>query len=125
KTFLGKVTHRLSAVSKVSFDIYPGETLALVGESGSGKSTIGRTIQQLQRAQSGTIRFRGKSFADMTPAELFRLRQEVQYIFQDPYASLDPRKTVGFSIAEPIHTHKLITDRNAVRKRVHELLERV
>jgi oligopeptide/dipeptide ABC transporter, ATP-binding protein, C-terminal domain len=125
KTFLGKVTHRLSAVSKVSFDIYPGETLALVGESGSGKSTIGRTIQQLQRAQSGTISFRGKSFADMTPAELFRLRQEVQYIFQDPYASLDPRKTVGFSIAEPIHTHKLITDRNAVRKRVHELLERV
>jgi len=125
KTFLGKVTHRLSAVSKVSFDVYPGETLALVGESGSGKSTIGRTIQQLQKAQSGTIRFRGKRFADMTAAELFKMRQEVQYIFQDPFASLDPRKTVGFSIAEPINTHRLLTGGKEVTKRVHELLERV
>lgn len=125
KNFFGKVTHRLSAVSKVSFDVYPGETLALVGESGSGKSTIGRTIQQLQRAQSGVIRVRGKSFADMSSAELFKMRQEVQYIFQDPFASLDPRKTVGFSIAEPIHTHGLISDRKQVTKRVHELLERV
>lgn len=125
KNFFGKVTHRLSAVSKVSFDVYPGETLALVGESGSGKSTIGRTIQQLQRAQSGVIRVRGKSFADMSSAELFKMRQEVQYIFQDPFASLDPRKTVGFSIAEPIHTHGLIGDRKQVTKRVHELLERV
>ena len=125
KNIFGKATHRLSAVSKVGFDIYPGETLALVGESGSGKSTIGRTIQQLQTAMSGEIAFKGKSYSSMSAAERFRMRQEVQYIFQDPFASLDPRKTVGFSIAEPINTHGLITDRKAVGRRVDELLERV
>lgn len=121
---LGRVTHRLNAVSKVSFDIYPGETLALVGESGSGKSTIGRTIQQLQKSRSGDIAFNGKSFASMSAAERFRLRKDVQYIFQDPFASLDPRKTVGFSIAEPINTHGVLSGK-AVRRRVDELLERV
>ncbi len=125
KSLFGKVTHRLSAVSKVAFDIYPGETLALVGESGSGKSTIGRTIQQLQTAMTGDIAFNGKPFSSMSKAERFRLRQNVQYIFQDPFASLDPRKTVGFSIAEPINTHSLILGTKAVRRRVDELLERV
>ena len=125
KTVFGRVTHRLSAVSKAGFDIYPGETLALVGESGSGKSTIGRTIQQLQTAQSGHISFNGRSYSDMSAAERFRLRQDVQYIFQDPFASLDPRKTVGFSIAEPINTHSLLSGGKAVRRRVDELLERV
>ena len=125
KSLFGKVTHRLSAVSKVGFDIYPGETLALVGESGSGKSTIGRTIQQLQTAMTGDIAFNGKQFSSMSKAERFRLRQDVQYIFQDPFASLDPRKTVGFSIAEPINTHGLILGTKAVRRRVDELLERV
>jgi glutathione transport system ATP-binding protein len=125
KSLFGKVTHRLSAVSKVGFDIYPGETLALVGESGSGKSTIGRTIQQLQTTMTGDIAFNGKPFSSMTAAERFRLRQDVQYIFQDPFASLDPRKTVGFSIAEPINTHGLIAGSKAVRRRVDELLERV
>ena len=125
KTLLGRATHRLSAISKVGFDIYPGETLALVGESGSGKSTIGRTIQQLQAAMAGEISFEGKSYSSMSAAERFRMRQQVQYIFQDPFASLDPRKTVGFSIAEPINTHSLIADRKALRRRVDELLERV
>jgi glutathione transport system ATP-binding protein len=125
KNLFGKATHRLSAVQKVSFDIHPGETLALVGESGSGKSTIGRTIQQLQSAISGEISFNGKSYASMSSAERYRMRQEVQYIFQDPFASLDPRKTVGFSIAEPINTHGLIQGQKEVRSRVDELLERV
>lgn len=125
KNIFGKATHRLSAVSKVGFDIYPGETLALVGESGSGKSTIGRTIQQLQKSLSGDISFNGKNFAQMSAAERFRLRQDVQYIFQDPFASLDPRKTVGFSIAEPIKTHGLIDGSKAIQRRVDELLERV
>ncbi len=125
KNIFGKVTHRCSAVQKVAFDIHPGETLALVGESGSGKSTIGRTIQQLQKARSGEITFNGKSFAAMSQLERFRLRRDVQYIFQDPFASLDPRKTVGFSIAEPINTHGIITGSKAVRRRVDELLERV
>ncbi|WP_368516544.1 dipeptide ABC transporter ATP-binding protein [Rhizobium sp.] len=125
KNIFGKVTHRCSAVQKVAFDIHPGETLALVGESGSGKSTIGRTIQQLQKARSGEITFNGKSFAAMSQLERFRLRRDVQYIFQDPFASLDPRKTVGFSIAEPINTHGIISGSKEVRRRVDELLERV
>ncbi|MGE7368638.1 ABC transporter ATP-binding protein [Neorhizobium sp. NPDC001467] len=125
KTLFGKTTHRLSAVQNVSFDIHPGETLALVGESGSGKSTIGRTIQQLQSSMGGEIAFNGRTYSSMSAAERFRMRQEVQYIFQDPFASLDPRKTVGFSIAEPINTHGLINDSKAVKRRVDELLERV
>ncbi|MFT0549024.1 dipeptide ABC transporter ATP-binding protein [Allopusillimonas ginsengisoli] len=125
KNMFGRVTHVCNAVSQVSFDIYPGETLALVGESGSGKSTIGRTIQQLQDPLSGNIRFNGKAFSDMNAAERFRMRQEVQYIFQDPFASLDPRKTMRFSIAEPIRTHGLILDEAAITRRVDELLERV
>ena len=125
KNIFGKATHRCSAVQQVSFDIHPGETLALVGESGSGKSTIGRTIQQLQSSMGGEIAFNGRSYSSMSAAERFRMRQEVQYIFQDPFASLDPRKTVGFSIAEPINTHGLINDSKAVKRRVDELLERV
>ncbi|MFK4770788.1 ABC transporter ATP-binding protein [Rhizobium sp. ZW T2_16] len=125
KNLFGKATHRCSAVQKVSFDIHPGETLALVGESGSGKSTIGRTIQQLQSSMGGEIAFNGRTYSSMSAAERFRMRQEVQYIFQDPFASLDPRKTVGFSIAEPINTHGLINDSKAVKRRVDELLERV
>ncbi|WP_104203447.1 ABC transporter ATP-binding protein [Billgrantia saliphila] len=125
KGFFGGVSHRVHAVENVSLEIYPGETLALVGESGSGKSTIGRTIQLLQESTSGDILFSGKPVAQMSRIEKMRLRQEVQYIFQDPFASLDPRKSVGFSIAEPIHTHGLLRGRRNVQRRVSELLERV
>ena len=125
KNMLGKVTHVCNAVSKVAFDIYPGETLALVGESGSGKSTIGRTIQQLQSPLSGDIRFNGKAYSQMSSSERYKMRREVQYIFQDPFASLDPRKTVGFSIAEPIRTHGLLDNNKEINARVVELLERV
>jgi len=125
KSFFGRVTHRVHAVEEVSFEIYPGETLALVGESGSGKSTIGRTLQQLVEPTSGTVRFDGRDMAAMSHAERRRLRQDIQYIFQDPFASLDPRHTVGYSIAEPIVVHGLIKDRKAIERRVHELLEQV
>ena len=101
KTFFGRVTHRVHAVEEVTFDIYPGETLALVGESGSGKSTIGRTLQQLIEPTAGTVRFDGRDMGSMNSGERRRLKQEIQYIFQDPFASLDPRHTIGFSIAEP------------------------
>jgi glutathione transport system ATP-binding protein len=122
-TLLGRVTHRVHAVEEVSFEIYPGETLALVGESGSGKSTIGKTLQQLVEATSGSVRFAGQDVSALDREGRQRLRQEIQYIFQDPYASLDPRKTVGFSIAEPILTHRLLTGMQAVQRRVAELLE--
>jgi glutathione transport system ATP-binding protein len=125
KTFFGRVTHRVHAVEEVSFDLYPGETLALVGESGSGKSTIGRTLQQLVEPSGGTVRFDGRDMAAMSQAERRRLRQEIQYIFQDPFASLDPRHSVGYSIAEPIIVHGLIKDSKARERRVHELLEQV
>jgi len=125
KTFFGRVTHRVHAVEEVSFDIYPGETLALVGESGSGKSTIGRTLQQLVEPTGGTVRFDGRDMGAMNAGERRRLRQQIQYIFQDPFASLDPRHTVGYSIAEPIVVHGLIKDRKGIERRVQELLEQV
>jgi len=121
----GRVTHRVHAVEQVSFDVYPGETLALVGESGSGKSTIGKTLQQLVAPTSGAVRYNGQDIFSMDSAGRQRLRQEIQYIFQDPYASLDPRKTVAFSIAEPIRTHGLLTGEDAIARRVGELLEQV
>jgi len=123
--FLGRVTHRVHAVEEVSFDVYPGETLALVGESGSGKSTIGKTLQQLVAPTSGAVRYNGEDIFSMDSAGRQRLRQEIQYIFQDPYASLDPRKTVAFSIAEPIRTHGLLTSEDAIARRIGELLEQV
>jgi glutathione transport system ATP-binding protein len=123
--FFGRVTHRVHAVEQVSFDVYPGETLALVGESGSGKSTIGKTLQQLVAPTSGAVRYNGQDIFSMDSAGRQRLRQEIQYIFQDPYASLDPRKTVAFSIAEPIRTHGLLSGEDAIARRVGELLEQV
>ncbi len=124
-TFFGRVTHRVHAVEQVSFDLFPGETLALVGESGSGKTTIGKTLQQLVTPTGGQVRYEGKDIFAMDSAGRQRLRAEFQYIFQDPYASLDPRKTVAFSVAEPIVTHGLMTDPKAIERRVAELLEQV
>ena len=125
RTIFGRTTHRVHAVEQVSFDLYSGETLALVGESGSGKSTIGRTIQQLLKPTSGEISFEGVRTSQMNAPDLSTLRQKVQYIFQDPYASLDPRKTIAFSIAEPIRTHRLLSDETAIKRRIDELLEQV
>ena len=122
RNWLGRATHRVHAVESVSLEIYPGETLALVGESGSGKSTIGKTLQQLVEPTSGTIRFDGQDIDMLDAAGRRKLRQDIQYIFQDPYASLDPRKRVGFSIAEPIRTHDLLTDDNEIERRVAQLL---
>jgi glutathione transport system ATP-binding protein len=122
---LGRATHRVHAVESVSLDIYPGETLALVGESGSGKSTIGKTLMGLVEASSGTIRFGGQDIRHNNAVQQRQLRQDIQYIFQDPFASLDPRKRVGYSIAEPIRTHRLLADDAAIQARVAELLASV
>ena len=121
----GRVTHRVHAVEQVSLKIYPGETLALVGESGSGKSTIGKTLQQLVPASGGTVLFNGQDVQSLDAAGRQRIKQEIQYIFQDPFAALDPRKTIGFSIAEPIHTHRLLSSDAAIQKRLAELLHDV
>ncbi|MHA3904354.1 dipeptide ABC transporter ATP-binding protein [Castellaniella sp. WN] len=110
---LGRVTHRIHAVEKVSFDLYAGETLALVGESGCGKSTTGRSLLRLVESQAGEIEFDGRSIGALKGAELQALRRSIQFIFQDPFASLDPRLTVGYSIMEPLLIHRLAGPREA------------
>lgn len=102
-----RVTHRVHAAEKISFSIRVGETLALVGESGSGKSTVGKTIQQLVEPVSGQVHFRGHDIFTLPKAQRKQFRREIQYVFQDPYGSLNPRKTVGASILEPALTHGL------------------
>jgi peptide/nickel transport system ATP-binding protein len=115
----------LHAVDGVSLSIQAGETLALVGESGCGKSTIARMIVGLYAPTRGTIRFDGRDTRAMHNAAGRSLRRRMQMIFQDPYASLNPRWTVGNIVAEPIFAHKLIAGRDAVRARVGHLLEQV
>jgi len=121
---LGRLAGRIHAVEHVSLAIQPGETLGLVGESGCGKSSMGRSIIRLEQPQAGRIRFEGADVTTLDRRTEPALRRGVQYIFQDPFASLDPRLTVGFSVAEPIHTNRLLQGR-AVEVRVAELLEQV
>ena len=113
------------AVDDVSFSIYEGETLGLVGESGCGKSTLGNAILQLDKATSGTILYKGMAINEMRGAALRSLRKEIQIIFQDPFASLNPRLTVGQAIIEPMEVHKLYDSTSMRKQRVLELLERV
>ena len=115
----------LRAVEDVSLDIAAGETLGLVGESGCGKSTLGRTLLRLLDPTAGTIRFGGTDITRMSQAALRPLRRRMQMIFQDPYASLNPRMTVGATVAEPIAIHGLADNRRARDERVAELLTRV
>ncbi|QHE91718.1 dipeptide ABC transporter ATP-binding protein [Pandoraea fibrosis] len=122
--FFGRVKQRVHAVERVSFDLYPGETLGLVGESGCGKSTTGRALLRLVASQGGSIEFGGKPIQNLAGRALQTLRRDIQFIFQDPFASLDPRLTVGFSIMEPLLVHGVASGADA-EKRVAELLERV
>ena len=121
---LNRVTHQVHAVEHISFDLYPGETLSLVGESGCGKSTTGRSLLKLVESQHGAVTFDGRRIDALRGPALQQLRRHIQFIFQDPYASLDPRLTVGFSIMEPLLVHGVL-GRAAAEKRVAALLERV
>ncbi|KAB2451320.1 ATP-binding cassette domain-containing protein, partial [Enterobacter hormaechei] len=121
---LNRVQREVHAVENVSFDLWPGETLALVGESGCGKSTTGRALLRLVASQEGSITFNGERIDTLPNSKLQAVRRDIQFIFQDPYASLDPRHTVGYSIMEPLRVHNLL-DGEAAQRRVAWLLERV
>ena len=121
---LGRVKRRVHAVEKVSFELLPGETLALVGESGCGKSTTGRSLLRLVDSQGGAIEFGGRNVRDLPNTQLQALRRNIQFIFQDPFSSLDPRVTVGFTIMEPLLVHKIAKGKEA-QERVDWLLGKV
>ena len=114
---------RLHALSQVDLDIYEGETLALVGESSCGKSTLGRTLIRLIPATDGTITFEGQDISAMSEKEFRLLRPKMQIIFQDPYASLNPRMTVRDIIAEPLETHHVCATAAETTQRVTELMK--
>ncbi len=113
------------AVDDVSFKLYEGETLGLVGESGCGKSTLGKAILQLDKATAGSVFYRGHDLQKMSKREIRKLRKEIQIIFQDPFASLNPRLTVGAAIMEPMTVHKLYKNKSERKLKALELLEKV
>ena len=121
----GRFAKKVSAVNEVSFEIYEGETFGLVGESGCGKSTTGRSIMRLTNPTGGKVFFEGKDISKMNKRELKDLRREMQFIFQDPYASLNPRMTIGEIISEPLLIHNVMPNKEERLAYVRELLDTV
>ena len=122
--FFGRGAMSVKAVDGIDLDIYEGQTVGIVGESGSGKSTLGRLLIRLLTPTAGTVEFDGHDLGRLSRNDLRELRKEMQFIFQDPYASLNPRMRVGRIIGEGIETHR-IAEGSEVRRRVCSLLERV
>ena len=110
----------VQAVDGVSFSVMPGETLGLVGESGCGKSTTGRAILQLYKPTNGEVVFKGKDLTKLNSGDMRKMRRHLQMIFQDPYASLNPRMTVGNIVAEPMQIHNLVPKKERTQ-RVQEM----
>jgi len=121
---LGRVRRQVHAVEQISFELSAGETLALVGESGCGKSTTGRSLARLISHQGGRVEVAGRDIAPLRGAALQALRRDIQFVFQDPYASLDPRLTVGYGVMEPLLIHRLMPAPQA-EERVRWLLGKV
>ena len=115
----------LKAVDGVSFDIHAGEVLSLVGESGCGKSTVGRTLTHLEKATGGEAIFDGQDILQMSPAAFRPMRRQIQMIFQDPFASLNPRLRIEQTLGEPLFIHGLAHDWTAARKKIAETLDLV
>ena len=123
--FFSKSKEFVKAVDQINFDVFPGETLGLVGESGCGKTTLGRSILRLIQPTSGTISFDGKDITHVGKAEMRKLRKDIQIIFQDPYASLNPKLTIGQSILEPLTVHNICNNDAERKANVLELLKKV
>ena len=123
--FFNQNKKEVRAVDNVSFSLFPGETLGLVGESGCGKSTLGRTILRLIEQKSGEIIYKGKDISKLSKDAMKSLRSELQIIFQDPYASLNPRMTVGQCLVEAMENHQVLKNTDERKKRAYELLEQV
>ena len=121
----GKKEDYVKAVNRVSFDVFPGETLGLVGESGCGKSTLGRSILRLIEPTSGAVSFDNTNLRKLGKKDMREMRRDIQIIFQDPYSSLNPRLSVGDSLMEPLQVHQLYENNTKRKRRVLELLERV
>ncbi|MET3909501.1 oligopeptide/dipeptide ABC transporter ATP-binding protein [Bradyrhizobium sp. S3.3.6] len=124
RSLFGRALAHVKAVDGVSFTLEPGKTLALVGESGCGKSTVSRLVLRLIEPDAGTVRFDGRDLLSLDPDALRKFRREAQIIFQDPYASLNPRMTVGQILTEPLALHDLVPTAHR-RERVAELLRLV
>lgn len=120
-----KTTDYVKAVDQLNFEVFPGETLGLVGESGCGKTTLGRTILRLIQPTSGQIIFNGDDITHINKTDLRKLRKDIQIIFQDPYASLNPRLSIGQSILEPLQVHKLHRNDTERKQKVLDLLNKV
>ncbi|MCC6279350.1 MAG: ABC transporter ATP-binding protein, partial [Saprospiraceae bacterium] len=125
KDWLGRTVEWLHAVDNVSFEVYPGETFGLAGESGCGKTTLGRTIARLTDAHAGMVRYNGVDLQQLTDEAFQPYRREIQVVFQDPYASLNPRMTIGEAIVEPMQVHRLHENASSRKEKTIELLETV
>ncbi|MDO5760518.1 MAG: ABC transporter ATP-binding protein [Bacteroidota bacterium] len=125
KNIFGKANKIFPALRKISFQLHKGETLGLVGESGSGKTTIGKTIVQLIKQSRGEIRFKGKNISKFSNKENKELKKHIQIIFQDPYSSLNPRKTIGEDIQEPMIVHNIYKTKEERKQQALLLLEKV
>ena len=123
--FFGTTKNWIKAVDGVDLDVYKGRTLGLVGESGCGKTTLGRTILRLIEPSEGQIEFKGKKITGLGKEQMRALRRKMQIIFQDPYASLNPRMTIGSAVTEPMVIHRLYENKNERWQRAQELMEKV
>lgn len=123
RNLLGKVTKKFHAINNIELNVYRGETLGLVGESGCGKTTVGRAITRLIDISSGTISFEGKKISEMTSKEKHQLRKDIQIIFQDPYSSLNPRKSIGQTIEEPMEVFNICNAKQR-KERTIEILQK-
>ena len=125
KNLWGKSTKQFKAVDNVCLELFEGETLGVVGESGSGKTTLGRTLLHLIKSQSGTITYKGVNISQMDKKLNPQFRRDVQLIFQDPYSSLNPRKTIGQTISEPLKVHGICRNKEERKTKVLDLLSQV